>query len=224
MPVVSEEAGADDVPCPPMFATETMAELSARQGRLADALAIYRHLVREAEPDGGGAAGGDERLARIAKWRARLAELEGGAAGASAAEVRATPPPRAVAPARAAAAPTRTLVIREPVRSGQVVYADGRDLIALAPVHPGAQLLADGNIHVYGPLKGRAVAGAQGDRDAQVFCLALEAELVGVDTGYVLADDVPSPLWGAPARVFLTADGTCSVVALPAGKPSTRPR
>jgi septum site-determining protein MinC len=218
MPVAGEDAGADDVPCPPMFATETMAELSARQGRLADALAIYRHLVRGAASEGGD---GDERLAR---WKVRLAELESGAAGAPIAEVKAAPAPRAVASVRAAAAPARTLVIREPVRSGQVVYADGRDLIVLAPVHPGAQLLADGNVHVYGPLKGRAVAGAQGDRDAQVFCLALEAELVGVDAGYLLADDVPPPLWGAAARVFLTAEGTCSVVALPLGKPSPRPR
>jgi septum formation inhibitor MinC len=217
MPVAHEEAGEGDVPCPPMFATETMAELSARQGRLADALAIYRHLLRGAEGDGGG----DERIAR---WRARLADLEGGAVGAPAAEVRAQPPPRAVAPARAAVAPARTLVIREPVRSGQVVYADGRDLIVLAPVHPGAQLLADGNIHIYGTLKGRAVAGAQGDRDAQVFCLALETELVGVDTGYLLADDVPAPLWGAPARIFLTPEGNCAVAALPLGKPSARPR
>ena len=73
-----------------------------------------------------------------------------------------------------------------------MIYAEGRDLIVVAPVHAGAQLLADGNIHVYGPLKGRAVAGAHGLRDAEVFCLALEAELVGVDTGYLLSDDIPA--------------------------------
>ena len=72
-----------------------------------------------------------------------------------------------------------------------MIYAEGRDLIVVAPVHSGAQLLADGNIHVYGPLKGRAVAGAHGVRDAQVFCLALEAELVGVDTGYLPAKTFP---------------------------------
>lgn len=215
MPDAREEAGAGEVPCPPMFATETMAELSARQGRLGDALAIYRHLVRSAEGDGAGD--------RLGRWKARLAELEGGGPGAPAAVV-AAPAPRAAAPARPAAAPARTLVIREPVRAGQVVYADGRDLIVLAPVHPGAQLLADGHIHVYAPLKGRAVAGAQGARDVEVFCLALEAELVGVDTGYVVADDVPPPLWGAPARVFLTAEGTCTVVPLLPGKPPARLR
>jgi septum site-determining protein MinC len=215
MPDVREEAGAGDVPCLPMFATETMAELSARQGRLADALAIYRHLVRGAAAEG--------EAERVVRWKARLAELEGGAGARAPAAAPAAPAPRAAVPARPAA-PARTLVIREPVRSGQVVYAVGRDLIVLAPVHPGAQLLADGHIHVYAPLRGRAVAGAQGARDAEVFCLALEAELVGVDTGYVVADDVPPPLWGAPARVFLTPEGTCAVVPLAPGKPPARPR
>ena len=99
-----------------------------------------------------------------------------------------------------------------------MIYAEGRDLIVVASVHSGAQLLADGHIHVYGPLKGRAVAGAHGLRDAQLFCLSLEAELVGVDTGYLLSDDIPAALSGGPARVFLTAEGTCTVAALPVGR------
>jgi len=186
-----------------MFATETMAELSARQGRLADAVAIYRHLLSGAEAN-----------ERTEKWKVRLAELEAGATSAAA------PAQTPTAPAEVAAAPVQrpSLVIQEPVRSGQVIYAEGRDLIVVAPVHAGAQLLADGNIHVYGPLKGRAVAGAHGLREAQLFCLALEAELVGVDTGYLLSDDIPAPLRGGPARVFLTAEGTCAVAALSVGK------
>jgi septum site-determining protein MinC len=216
MATAREEAAAGEVPCAPMFATETMAELSARQGRLADALAIYRHLL-------GAAASGAADEARVAKWKARLAELEGSAAGAPAAPV-AAPAPRAPALPRVVAAPAGSLIIRDPVRSGQVVYAQGRDLIVIAPVHAGAQLLADGNIHVYGALKGRAVAGAQGRRDAEVFCLSLEAELVGVDAGYLLSDDVPPALRGAPARVFLTPEGACAAVALSAGKPVARLR
>ena len=228
----TEEAG-DDVPCAPMFATETMAELSARQGRLPDAVAIYRHLVREAE------AGGAVDAGRLARWKARLAELEGGPtdAPATTAPAAATPPARhpdrappqlpsfagrAVVSAVAPAPPRHrpSLVIREPVRSGQVVYADGRDLIVLAPVNPGAQLLADGNIHIYAALRGRAVAGAQGYREAQVFCLALDPELVGVDIGYVLNDDIPAALRGGAARVYLTEAGTCAVVPLaPARSP-----
>ena len=203
-----------------LFATATMAELSARQGRVADAMAIYRQLLRGAEAEGPGAP---DDAARVAKWRARLAELESGATGAAAAVAT---PPRAAAPAREVVAPvevaepreTVSLVVREPVRSGQVIYAQGRDLIVMASINPGAQVLADGNIHIYGALKGRAVAGAHGRRDAQVFCLALEAELVGVDSGYTLSDDIPPGLWGGPARVFLTPEGTCAVVALSVGK------
>jgi septum site-determining protein MinC len=205
-----------------LFATETMAELSARQGRVADAVAIYRQLVSATDD-----------AARVARWKARIAELEGGGVGASAPaspgasakdkERGARAPSEAMtaeAPIRASASPRATLVIHEPVRSGQVIYAEGRDLIVVASVHPGAQLLADGNVHVYGSLKGRAVAGAHGARDAQVFCLALEAELVGVDTGYTLCDDIPPGLRGGPARVFLKPEGTCAVVGLPVGKRS----
>jgi septum site-determining protein MinC len=205
----------EDVPCAPLFATETMAELSARQGRTADAISIYRHLLR-------GAASDPAAAERVERWKSRLAELEGGAAstGAKASPAAEGPSPAPQGPAPAPPPLRTALVIRDPVRSGQVVYADGRDLIVMAPVNSGAQLLADGHIHVYGPLKGRAIAGARGMRDAQVFCLALEAELVGVDTGYVVSDDVPAPLWGGPARVFLSPAGTCTVAALPLGKPA----
>ena len=204
----------------PLFATETMAELSVRQGRFADAIAIYRHLVsaREATP-------APDDAARVDKWKARIAELEAGGAGAAA---LAAPAAAAMAPARRgevaqppppASDPLRaSLVIHEPVRSGQLIYAEGRDLIVVAPVHSGAQLLADGNIHVYGALKGRAVAGTRGARDAQVFCLTLEAELVGVDTGYVTSDDIPPGVWGGPARVSLTPEGICTIVPLSMGK------
>lgn len=192
-----------------MFATETMAELSARQGRVADAVSIYRHLLSGAEAD-----------ERSEKWRGRLAELEAGAISAGASPMPNTTSRDRITPAHAevGAGQRASLVIREPVRSGQVIYAEGRDLIVVAPVHSGAQLLADGHIHVYGPLKGRAVAGAHGLRDAQLFCLALEAELVGVDTGYLLSDDIPAALSGGPARVSLTAEGICTVEAISAGK------
>jgi septum site-determining protein MinC len=212
MSEASQDGGeaAEDVPCAPLFATETMAELSARQGRLADAVSIYRHLLR-------GAASDPAAAERVERWTARLAELEGGGPAPGPTPVA----PAAPRPAPPPPPPPRTaLVIRDQVRSGQVVYADGRDLIVMAPVNSGAQLMADGHIHVYAPLKGRAIAGARGMRDAQVFCLALEAELVGVDTGYVVSEDVPKTLWGAPARVFLTPEGTCQVVALAPGKPS----
>ena len=106
------------------------------------------------------------------------------------------------------------LLIDQPVRSGQIVYAQGRDLLVLAPVNPGAQLMADGHIHVYGPLRGRAVAGVRGWPRAQVFCQRLEAELVGVDAAYLAADDLPVDLLGKPARIWLD-QGVCRVGRLP---------
>jgi septum site-determining protein MinC len=210
----------------PLFATETMAELSARQGRVSEAVAIYRHIIGalQAAP-----APGPDDAARVARWTERLAALEAGGAGVAAAVPPAVAAQEPASPKRGASAGASSpapaddaqrasLVIQDPVRSGQVIYAQGRDLIVVASVHSGAQLLADGNIHVYGALKGRAVAGAHGARDAQVFCLALEAELVGVDSGYTLSDDIPPGLWGGPARVFLTPEGTCAVVALTGGR------
>jgi septum site-determining protein MinC len=193
---------SDSQHAPDLFVTETMAELSARQGRTADAIAIYRSLL-------GGAAPGDERRTR---WTARLATLEN---GIDAEEPPAPAPVAAAAPApreeRAPAAPTEPalrlpLVVRQPVRSGQIVYAQGTDLIVLAAVNPGAQLLADGNIHIYAPLRGRAVAGVRGARDAQIFCLRFEAELVGVDAAYLVSEDIPPPLWGQAVRVWLDPD------------------
>jgi len=206
-----------------LFATETMAELSARQGRTGDAVAIYRQLVRGAEA--AGAADGPA-VARLARWKARLAELETGAPAAGPAPAAPAAPPRARGPVAppipqpAAPRERPSLFVRETVRSGQLIYAEGRDLIVMAPVNPGAQLLADGHIHVYASLKGRAIAGARGRRDAQVFCLALDPELVGVDVGYLTSEDIPADLRGGPARVSLTDAGTCSITALVPGKPA----
>lgn len=180
-----------------LFGTETMAELSVRQGRVGDALAIYRRLVVRTDD------------ARQPRWAARLAELEARSAPAELSSGSVAPPSRErknESPAAPAEPARTTLVIRDLVRSGQVVYAQHTDLIVLAGVNAGAQLMADGHIHVYGPLRGRAVAGVRGAKDARVFCQRLEAELVGVDAAYVLADDLPAALVGKPAQVLLEGD------------------
>jgi septum site-determining protein MinC len=206
-----------------LFVTETMAELSARQGRAADAIAIYRSLLGSAEP-------ADDRRER---WTARLALLESGSGAAADATAqptaarasadRGTSAPAAPEPPQPQPAFALPLVVWQPVRSGQIIYAQGTDLILLAPVNPGAQLLADGNIHVYAPLRGRAVAGVRGARSAQIFCLRLEAELVGVDAAYVVSDDIPAAARGLPARIWLdAADGRCRVGPLPPFEPAAR--
>ena len=81
-------------------------------------------------------------------------------------------------------------VITQPVRSGQQIYAKNSDLIVIASVSPGAELLADGNIHIYGRLKGRALAGVTGNQQAHIFCQNLEAELVAISGHYWLSEDL----------------------------------
>lgn len=71
-------------------------------------------------------------------------------------------------------------IVTQPVRSGQRIYAQGKDLIIVSSVSPGAEIIADGHIHVYGALKGRALAGVNGNKEARIFCYRLEAELVSI--------------------------------------------
>jgi septum site-determining protein MinC len=96
-----------------------------------------------------------------------------------------------------------TLTVRQPVRSGQVLYAKGADLVVIAPVNAGAQVIADGHIHVYGPLRGRALAGAAGMTDACVFCQSLEPELVAIAGHHLLADEIPPAHRGAPTQLYV---------------------
>ncbi|GAB3476568.1 septum site-determining protein MinC [Marinomonas epiphytica] len=105
-----------------------------------------------------------------------------------------------------------TKVIDKPIRSGQQVYAEG-DLIILAQVSAGAEVLADGNIHVYGALRGRALAGVKGDVNARIFCKSLEAELVSVAGNFMLSDALQKNIWKESAQVLLV-DDSLEVVAL----------
>jgi septum site-determining protein MinC len=185
-----------------LFATETMAELCARQGRIADAAAIFGRLLKK-----------DPNAAAAARWAQRLAELKAGAMeSASPVKMRTQSSPDAVA-SGVPSVQRMPLVIEQTVRSGQIVYAQGTDLIVLASVNPGAQLLADGNIHVYAALRGRAVAGARGEKGARIFCQCLDAELVGIDTAYLTADDLPREHLRKSARVVLDGDH-CAVMPL----------
>jgi septum site-determining protein MinC len=94
-------------------------------------------------------------------------------------------------------------IIAYPVRSGQQIYAQSADLIVLGPVSPGAEILADGHIHVYAPMRGRALAGIKGDVSARIFCQALEAELVSVAGHYRVIESPADEVWGKPAQVRL---------------------
>jgi septum site-determining protein MinC len=90
-----------------------------------------------------------------------------------------------------------------PVRSGQQVYADNRDLTVLATVGAGAEVIADGSIHIYGALRGRALAGAQGNPKARIFCREFHAELVAIAGHYQVLEDIPKELRGRPVQAWL---------------------
>jgi septum site-determining protein MinC len=101
------------------------------------------------------------------------------------------------------------LVVDKPLRSGQRVYARGRDLVVLAMVNAGAEVVADGHIHVYAPLRGKAIAGAAGDVSARVFALGLEPELISIAGIYRTSEHpFPSDVAGKPAMVWLQSDAS----------------
>jgi septum site-determining protein MinC len=107
---------------------------------------------------------------------------------------------------RPAAVPT--MVIDKPLRSGQKVYARGADLVVLAMVNQGAEVVADGNIHVYAPLRGKAMAGASGNVNARIFSLALEPELISIAGVYRTSENpLPANVHGKAAQVQLSNDG-----------------
>ena len=102
------------------------------------------------------------------------------------------PSPREEAQAPSEAAPIDALVIDKPLRSGQQVYARGRDLVVMAMVNAGAEVISDGHIHVYAPLRGKAIAGARGNTGARIFSLCLEPELLSI-AGVYRTSEIPLP-------------------------------
>jgi septum site-determining protein MinC len=146
-------------------------------------------------------------LPLLAKFRAQYERAE----AAPAAEPAPAPPrrERAPEPAPPAAAPAPAsagqpgMVQATPIRSGQQVYADGRDLTVLSAVGAGAEVIADGSIHIYGALRGRALAGAQGFEQARIFCREFHAELVAIAGHYKVSEDIPAALLGKPVQVWL---------------------
>ena len=122
----------------------------------------------------------------------------------------AIPPPTPQQQRLSTALPTtlaETMVIDRPLRSGQQVYARNADLVVLAMVSPGAEVMADGNIHVYAPLRGRALAGANGNMNAHILTTCFEAELVSIGGVYrPLEPGMPQEVNSRPAHVRLTND------------------
>ncbi len=162
----------------------------------------------------------NESLARVldlplfAKFRASYERSAGTTPAAESAHVAAIEPapaettrsPQPPPPASATAAANIGMLHSKPVRSGQQVYARGRDLILTAAVGNGAEAIADGSIHIYGRLSGRALAGAQGDISARIFCHEFHAELVSIAGQYRVFETIPDDLRGKPVQVWLEGE------------------
>lgn len=150
------------------------------------------------------------------------AALAAGLAAAPEAVAPPAPAPRAAkapAPAPVADAPAvSALVIDKPLRSGQQVYARGRDLVVLSMVNAGAEVIADGHIHVYAPLRGKAIAGARGNTEARIISLCLEPELVSI-AGVYRTSEVPLPpeVLSKPTQVRLVGGVEGKLVMEPLG-------
>lgn len=134
----------------------------------------------------------------------RMAQLAGLIALGAGREVS----PEEAMRAGAAAGPARgvTRTITEPVRSGQRVFADTGDLVVIGSVSSGAEVIARGNVHIYGTLRGRALAGANGDTKARIFCHSFEAELVAIGGVYRTSDDFEPQLKKQNVQMFLDGD------------------
>ena len=151
-------------------------------------------------------------LPLLAKFRAAYEPIGGAAARDPVAEPASEPKPRPkAAEDKPAAAPTSAagdvgMVQLSPVRSGQQLYAKSRDLTVCASVGAGAEVIADGSIHIYGALRGRALAGAGGNTAARIFCREFNAELVAVAGTYKVLEEIPKELLGKPVQIWLEND------------------
>ncbi len=111
--------------------------------------------------------------------------------------------PRAAGEVRAV---VQSLVINEPVRSGQSIMFPEGDVTVIGSVASGAEIIAGGSVHIYGALRGRAMAGSLGNASARIFCRKLEAELLAIDGVYKVAEDIDDKLRGQPVQLWLEND------------------
>ncbi|UXI69583.1 septum site-determining protein MinC [Tahibacter amnicola] len=154
----------------------------------------------------------NEALARtldlplFAKFRAAYEPVEAPRDRAPAVEAPRPAPAPAATPAPAPQRGPASLYQALPVRSGQQIYARGTDLVINAVVGNGAEVIADGSVHVYSALRGKALAGAQGDTSARIFCQDFQAELISIAGHYRVFEDIPADLRGKPVQAWLEGE------------------
>jgi septum site-determining protein MinC len=98
---------------------------------------------------------------------------------------------------------TENKTIEQNIRSGQQIYVKGADLIIRGTVGAGAEVIADGNIHIYGALRGKAIAGAGGDASKKIYCYNMQPELISIAGNYWLSDNLQGDYWGKPVCIGL---------------------
>lgn len=154
-----------------------------------------------------GITGARDEAMKTAAKAAGLAVMVSGKSRKAEPEPQPTPVPTPVkveAPAEVAPAPlVPSKVHVGPVRSGQQIYAAGSSLVVLGSVSPGAEVLADDSIHIYGALRGRAIAGAKGNTRARIYCQQLQAELLSIAGTFQLSDALPAGLIQEPVHIRL---------------------
>ena len=145
-------------------------------------------------------------LPLLAKFRAQYEPVATAAPAPAPRAAEPTPAKPSPAPASKTADSKPGLVQKTPVRSGQQLYAENRDLTVLSTVGAGAEVISDGSIHIYGALRGRALAGARGNAEARIFCREFHAELVAVAGHYKVMEEVPKELRGKAVQIWLDQD------------------
>ena len=175
-------AQAGLVPTPEVSAASSMARAEGRPSPARTSAATETGADQAVRADGGQGAAAARKAARATTGAAEPAE------------------PVTVAS-------SNTVLIDKPLRSGQRVYAQNADLVMLETVNFGAEILADGNIHVYAPLRGRAIAGARGNADARIFTTCLDPQLIAIDGIYRTIDTaLPDNVAGKPAQIRRVGD------------------
>lgn len=201
-PQIIEQAVREKVSQAPAFFQNAPVVLNVSQISSGANLKIICRAVTEAGLRIVGISGCQDEKMRRAATRSGLPLLNEGKS-ARVAEPEAPEPETPAASSAADSSCRKTRLINVPVRSGQRIYAPNSDLIVTANVSAGAELIADGNIHIYGLMRGRVLAGAAGDTESQIFCTHLHAELISIAGQYWLSDQIPGEFAGKAAKLSL---------------------
>lgn len=180
----------------PGFFTQAPVVISVENCTQTPDFAAIKQLFTELQLVLVGVCGADSTLKKAAH-AAGLAALQPPKAGKTA------EPAKPAAPAAPTVISADNKTIDGNIRSGQQIYVKGADLIIRGTVGAGAEVIADGNIHIYGALRGKAIAGAGGDASKKIYCYNMQPELISIAGNYWLSDTLQGDYWGKPVCIGL---------------------